>query len=302
MVSSMFSLARHEYSEEHPGSSEPPVGPADDRSPPSAYEVRGKGRATGLLPKPEPLALLEMHGGHRQAGTSEPLLVFATKLPGPDAESRPVESAGSYSADSKNKPPLLRKPAARDVAWLLIIFWTGVAATLAWQSYGDGIRETVAGSYLQLGWLAPEAVIRVETLPGSVIPAADPIVSPDLITPTGSASPSPDSVAPATPATSSAAAISSPDFEQLKTMSVALAAVQELGAELVATQQRMASDIAKLQAGQQDILEKISTPSPQPAVAPARKPIPGPPPKSQTTPGGALTVRSSHRSAQPSFP
>jgi hypothetical protein len=39
----------------------------------------------------------------------------------------------------------------------LITFCIGVAATLAWQSYGDAARETIANSYPQLAWLAPKA-------------------------------------------------------------------------------------------------------------------------------------------------
>jgi len=40
-------------------------------------------------------------------------------------------------------------------ARVLITFCVGVAATLAWQSYGDAARQSVANSYPQLGWLAP---------------------------------------------------------------------------------------------------------------------------------------------------
>ena len=38
---------------------------------------------------------------------------------------------------------------------VLITFCVGVAATLAWQSYGDAARQNVANAYPQLGWLAP---------------------------------------------------------------------------------------------------------------------------------------------------
>ena len=34
----------------------------------------------------------------------------------------------------------------------------GVAATLAWQSYGDATREMIASSYPQFGWLVPQTV------------------------------------------------------------------------------------------------------------------------------------------------
>jgi len=36
-------------------------------------------------------------------------------------------------------------------------FCIGVAATLAWQSQGDTVREIIANSYPELGWLAPQA-------------------------------------------------------------------------------------------------------------------------------------------------
>ena len=71
--------------------------------------------------------------------------------------------------------------------------------------------------------------------------------------------------------TPTAAATPSPDYsEQLKT---GLATVRESVNQIVATQQWMAGDIAKLQAGQQDILDKLSsTPPPPPAAAAASKP------------------------------
>jgi hypothetical protein len=39
----------------------------------------------------------------------------------------------------------------------LVSFFIGVAATLAWQSYGDAARTAIAGWSLHLGWLAPAA-------------------------------------------------------------------------------------------------------------------------------------------------
>src|SRR5712671_5690223 len=39
----------------------------------------------------------------------------------------------------------------------LMIFFVGVAATLAWQSYGGAAREAIASWSPRLGWLAPSA-------------------------------------------------------------------------------------------------------------------------------------------------
>jgi hypothetical protein len=60
-------------------------------------------------------------------------------------------------------------------------------------------------------------------------------------------------------------------------MSFDLAAVLQKIDQLAASQQQMARDFtAKLRAAEQDILDKISAPPPQPAAVPARKPVPPP--------------------------
>ena len=67
----------------------------------------------------------------------------------------------------------------------------------------------------------------------------------------------------------------------------ALRRIDELAAQFAASQQEMASDIAKLKAAEQDIFDKISSaPPPRPAaVTPARKPTPAPPQLRQQPPG-----------------
>ena len=127
---------------------------------------------------------------------------------------------------------------------LLITFCIGVVVTLAWQSYGDAAREMIANSSPQLSWLAPRAAVAQNA---------------------------PDTVAPTT---------SSTDPKQLKAMSADLAAVRQqldqLAAQMAAGQEQMVRDFAaKLEAAEQDILATM--PSPQPAVAPVRKPAPPPP-------------------------
>jgi hypothetical protein len=42
-------------------------------------------------------------------------------------------------------------------ARFLMIFFTGVAATLSWQAYGSAARETIASWSPHLSWLAPPA-------------------------------------------------------------------------------------------------------------------------------------------------
>jgi hypothetical protein len=140
--------------------------------------------------------------------------------------------------------PSLGKRASRSLARFLIIFCIGVAATLAWQSYGDAAREMIANSSPQLSWLATQAAPLAQTASDMSAPAASTTPSPEL--------------------------------KQLKEMSLAFATVQQSVDLLAASQQQMADGIAKLAADQQELLLKISAPPPRPAAAPARKPVPLP--------------------------
>jgi hypothetical protein len=163
--------------------------------------------------------------------------------------SRTDPSSDVRPAVLKRKQPSLSRRAARS----LIIFCMGIAATLAWQSYGEVARETIASSFPQLGWLEPQ------TIGAGTIPEMR------------------SRITPATPSESE---------ELLKSILVNLAAVRQsvdqLTADFLASQQQMASEIAKLKAAEQDSFDTISSaPPPQPAAAPARKPVPVPPQASQ---------------------
>jgi hypothetical protein len=147
-----------------------------------------------------------------------------------------------------NKQPSLGKRAMRSLVRLVIIFCISVGATLAWQSYGDVARAMIADSFPRLGWLAPQAT------PQAAHPAQ--IVS--------------ETVALATPS----AAL--PELQQLKEMSLLFATMRQSVEQLAANQQQMAGDIAKLLADQQELMQKVSAPSPRPAAAPARKSAPLP--------------------------
>src|SRR5258707_11528439 len=79
----------------------------------------------------------------------------------------------------------------------------------------------------------------------------------------------PDMIVPAT---------SSPNPQDLKAVSLGLAAVRQrvdqLAAQVAAGQEQMTRDFTtKRHAVEQDILDKISGPAPQPAAAPAPKPV-----------------------------
>jgi hypothetical protein len=149
------------------------------------------------------------------------------------------EFPADWAAEPPIEQPAPPRRASRPIARFLITFGLGVAATLAWQSYGDTAREIVAASHPQLGWLAPRAA---------------------------AAQAAPDPVALAIPAA---------DPQEIK---LGLAAMRErmdrLATQLTAGQDQMTRDItARLQTAERDILDKISAAGVrQDAAALARKP------------------------------
>ena len=157
-----------------------------------------------------------------------------------------VDATKRSSLDAITKRPSLARRARRGSARFLIIFFLGVGTTLAWQSYGDAARGMIAQSSPQLAWLAPTTVPVVPTAPNVVTAAA-----------------------------------ASPDLQHL---ALGLAAVRQsvdlLTGQLAAGQQQMGSDIAKLQADGQEILQKLSAAPPRPTAAPTHKPAPVTPPPS----------------------
>ena len=173
----------------------------------------------------------------------------------------PVEAPAVSPADLKNdRLPngrrSSRKRALRTVSSLLIAFCIGVAATLAWQSYGDAARAMIANAHPQLGWLAPQGEPVTQSVPDAVAVAA-----------------------PAAPAF---------DQQQLNAIAIDLDAMQQSIDRIAATQEQLARtvdqltanqeqamrEITKLQAVEQYILYKSSEPPPRPA--PARNPAPRP--------------------------
>jgi hypothetical protein len=149
----------------------------------------------------------------------------------------------------------------------------GVAAILAWQSYGEAAKQTIAtkapelawspqtkqmiaGWMQQLGWTKP---LVVESKPAPVTQTA------------------PETVAAKTPATPSL------DPQQVKQIEADIAAVRQAVErrladvratveQLAASQDQMAREIEKLQATDMEILEKIPTPPPKRAPLPRVSP------------------------------
>jgi hypothetical protein len=107
----------------------------------------------------------------------------------------------------------------------LIMFCGGIAATLAWQSYGDAARQIIARSYPQLGWLAPRPEQIGRNAPGII-----------------------GLVAQAAP---------SPDQQRLTAISLDLDAMRQNVDRIAITQEQITRNVDQLTAGQQRITRNV---------------------------------------------
>ena len=152
----------------------------------------------------------------------------------------------------------------------LVAVLIGVAATLAWQSYGDAAKKVIATKAPELGW-SPEAkqMIASWTLGWTKPPAGPEKIAPETVAPKAPPAPSLDAA-------------------QVQRITQSLAAVRETLQELAGSQRSMARDVARLESAVADIL-KIREPLSQPSAAPARK-SPAAPSSSRvsTTPPSSL--------------
>jgi small-conductance mechanosensitive channel len=148
-----------------------------------------------------------------------------------------------YPSDWSEQPPPATRPRRRESSGFsrfVLSVAIGVAATLAWQSYGDTARQVIAGSYPQLGWLAPRAA-AAQTAEG-------------------------------------AASLAGATDQEIKALNLGLAAmrqrVDQLAAQIAAGQDQMTRDIsARVQAAQRDILDRIATAQPKPDTQVRKPPV-----------------------------
>ncbi len=186
-----------------------------------------------------------------------------------------LRPAGPKDGRFPSDRPSPGRRASRALARFLIAAFIGVAATLAWQSYGEAAKQMIASWAQQLGWSislpamnpppSPEIVAEQPSPPAVQASAPD---APQDVPVTQTA---PEMVAPTAPVAPS------PDLQQLEAMARDLASVRQNVEKLAAGQEQMARDITRLQTAEKDIRRRISAPPPQPAAAPARKPVPMPP-------------------------
>ena len=154
----------------------------------------------------------------------------------------------------------MKRRGSRGFARYLVAICIGVAATLAWQSYGESAKQIIATRAPELGW-SPEAKQMIATSIqwiGWTKPAAGPEKQPPPVAQT----------APTTP---------SLDPGQVQQMTQNLATLRQTVEQLAGGQDQMARQIARLEAAVAELIAKIPEPPAQPSVVPARKPTPVPP-------------------------
>ena len=176
-----------------------------------------------------------------------------------------------------------KRRALRAFASYLVAICIGVAGTLAWQSYGEATKQIIATRAPELGW-SPEATQMIASWVqqlGWTKPLVDPeitAVRPSVPEPQASpiAQNALESVVPKSPVAASL------DPEQVQQITGSLTVLRQTVEQLAAGQDQMAREITRLHAADLEILQRIPAPPPHPPTAPARKPIPMPPPSSRT--------------------
>ena len=194
-------------------------------------------------------------------------------------------SADSLPANSSVKRALLAP------VRFLITLCIGVAATLAWQSYGDAAREMIANSYPQFGWLAPQAEPVAQNAPDVIALAAPPTPSPDQHQ-SNVTSLDLDAVRQSIDQIVNNMATNQEQITRsVDRIAVSVAASQERITrsvdQLAVSQEWLTREITKLEEIEQSIRSRSSEPlppSPRPASASAPKPVTRPPSTSALAP------------------
>jgi hypothetical protein len=175
------------------------------------------------------------------------------------ATASPTQSEFSVGKPITDSPARAR-PTSRGFARYLLAISVGVAATLAWQSYGQATKQIIATRAPELGW-SPEAkqtiASLVEQLAWTKLPAGAEIAT------------APDKVAPPI--------AGSLDPQQVQQIALDVAALRQTVEQVAASQTKMAAEINNLLVTDMEIFLKIPTP-PQAPAALSHKPIPAAPP------------------------
>jgi hypothetical protein len=185
----------------------------------------------------------------------------------------------SYTEDGHLPDTLARRkrPSRAFVKYLIAICF-GIAATLAFQSYGEAAkqliatkapqlawspqsRQMIASWVSELGWTKPSPAAPEGTAGQPAAPQSAPVAQPAQ-----AMAPAPVPAAP------------SIDPQQIQQIVRNLAEVRGVVEQLATSQNIISRDIANLQTANQEILEKISAPAPRPGSTQGRvhAPVPRP--------------------------
>jgi hypothetical protein len=169
-------------------------------------------------------------------------------------------------------PPVPGQP-SRGLARYMLAICIGVAATLAWQAYGQATKQMIATWAPALGW-SPEAkqliASWVEQLGWTKLPAG---AGNTAVRPTVLESAQAAEVAQTAP---DKVAKGSIDPQQIQQIALDVAALRQTVEQVAASQRDMAAEIHNLLVTDMDMFLKI--PASPPAAASSRKSMPSPPP------------------------
>jgi len=166
--------------------------------------------------------------------------------------------------------PFRARPASRGFARYVLAICIGVAATLAWQSYGQATKQIIATGAPELGW-SPEAKQTIASLVGQLgwtKPRAD--------AENAAARPDVPETTQAANAMQAAPIGPSLDSHQVHQIALDLVALRQTVEQVAASQTKMADEINNLLVTDMEIFLKI--PTPQPPALSSRKPMPVTPP------------------------
>ncbi len=189
-----------------------------------------------------------------------------------------------------------KKRSSRGFTRYLLAICIGVAATLAWQSYGEAAKQLFAVKAPELGW-SPETKQTIANWVEQLGWTKPPVASESTAVHPSVSEAQVATVAQTVPAAVPPPAPATPpiDPEQVHQIVVDLTALRQTVERIAAGQDQMARKVDRLQAANQEILVKIPEPPPPSlaaATAVAGRPARGGAPPSENTPNTAPTSAS----------
>ena len=174
----------------------------------------------------------------------------------PDLDHEASEREANYDLSTDKK---MTRRGSRGFTRYLVAILIGVAATLAWQSYGEAAKQMFAAKAPELGWSPETKQMIANSIQwlGWTKPSASPERQPP-------------------PVAQTAPAAASIDPEKVQQMARDLATLRQTVEQLAAGLDQVTREIGKLEAADVEILAKITPapPPPRPIAAPVRKPTP----------------------------